>query len=67
MYIVQPRLAGPNFELKTDSEDAVDMLRKKLKSTLKISNNFYIFVQVHELDLSSVVPSLSGPKRPHDR
>eukprot|EP00092_Neocalanus_flemingeri_P037142 GFUD01040430.1.p1 GENE.GFUD01040430.1~~GFUD01040430.1.p1 ORF type:complete len:895 (-),score=230.76 GFUD01040430.1:278-2962(-) len=26
-----------------------------------------IFSSVHELDLSTVVPSLSGPKRPHDR
>jgi len=26
-----------------------------------------VFSEVHELDLSSVVPSLSGPKRPHDR
>ncbi len=25
------------------------------------------FSQVVELDLSTVVPSLSGPKRPHDR
>jgi len=25
------------------------------------------FSSVHELDLSTVVPSLSGPKRPHDR
>ena len=25
------------------------------------------FSEVHELDLSEVVPSLSGPKRPHDR
>ena len=25
------------------------------------------FSEVVELDLSSVVPSLSGPKRPHDR
>ena len=24
-------------------------------------------VQVFELDLATVVPSLSGPKRPHDR
>ena len=24
-------------------------------------------MQVIELDLSTVVPSLSGPKRPHDR
>ena len=27
----------------------------------------YTCVQVFELDLSTVVPSLSGPKRPHDR
>lgn len=26
-----------------------------------------VFSEVHELDLSAVVPSLSGPKRPHDR
>ncbi len=26
-----------------------------------------VFSEVHELDLASVVPSLSGPKRPHDR
>lgn len=26
-----------------------------------------VFSSVHELDLGSVVPSLSGPKRPHDR
>merc|ERR1719340_79580 len=26
-----------------------------------------VFSEVHELDLKSVVPSLSGPKRPHDR
>jgi len=26
-----------------------------------------VFSSVYELDLSSVVPSLSGPKRPHDR
>lgn len=26
-----------------------------------------IILQVVELDLGSVVPSLSGPKRPHDR
>ena len=26
-----------------------------------------VFSQVVELDLGSVVPSLSGPKRPHDR
>ena len=26
-----------------------------------------MFSEVHELDLSSVVPSVSGPKRPHDR
>ena len=26
-----------------------------------------VFSEVVELDLSSVVPSLSGPKRPHDR
>ena len=26
-----------------------------------------VFSEVHELNLSSVVPSLSGPKRPHDR
>lgn len=25
------------------------------------------FSQIVELDLSTVVPSLSGPKRPHDR
>jgi aconitate hydratase len=25
------------------------------------------FSEVHELDLSTVVPSVSGPKRPHDR
>ncbi len=28
---------------------------------------FGFFCQVVELDLSTVVPSLSGPKRPHDR
>ena len=26
-----------------------------------------VFSSVYELDLSAVVPSLSGPKRPHDR
>lgn len=26
-----------------------------------------VFSEVHELDLNDVVPSLSGPKRPHDR
>jgi len=26
-----------------------------------------VFSEIHELDLSNVVPSLSGPKRPHDR
>lgn len=26
-----------------------------------------VFTQVVELDLSTVVPSVSGPKRPHDR
>ena len=26
-----------------------------------------VFSEVHELDLGNVVPSLSGPKRPHDR
>lgn len=31
------------------------------KSVLNIS------LQVVELDLSTIVPSLSGPKRPHDR
>ena len=25
------------------------------------------FSEIHSLDLSEVVPSLSGPKRPHDR
>jgi aconitase A len=25
------------------------------------------FSEIYELDLSTVVPSLSGPKRPHDR
>ena len=28
---------------------------------------FYGYIQIFELDLSTVVPSLSGPKRPHDR
>ena len=26
-----------------------------------------VFSEVHHLDLATVVPSLSGPKRPHDR
>ena len=26
-----------------------------------------MFSEVHHLDLATVVPSLSGPKRPHDR
>lgn len=26
-----------------------------------------VYTEVHELDLSTVVPSMSGPKRPHDR
>lgn len=26
-----------------------------------------VFTQIYELDLSTVVPSLSGPKRPQDR
>ena len=26
-----------------------------------------VYSQVIELDLASVVPSMSGPKRPHDR
>jgi aconitate hydratase len=26
-----------------------------------------IYTKVHELDLNTVVPSMSGPKRPHDR
>lgn len=26
-----------------------------------------VFSAVYELDLSTVVPSMSGPKRPHDR
>ena len=30
-------------------------------------SNDPVFSEVHHLDLGSVVPSLSGPKRPHDR
>lgn len=33
----------------------------------KLSSQDPVFSEVLELDLSSVVPSVSGPKRPHDR
>lgn len=32
-----------------------------------ISSQDPVFTQVIELDLCTVVPSVSGPKRPHDR
>ena len=41
---------------------AVGMLRDYTNTT-----EDPVFSEIHELDLSNVVPSLSGPKRPHDR
>ena len=32
-----------------------------------IFHDIMMFLQIVELDLSTVTPSLSGPKRPHDR
>ncbi len=53
-------------------------LNNKLRQLLKIGVIFLCrdfseteqnpyFSEIYELDLSTVVPSLSGPKRPHDR
>ena len=58
---------------QTGREDKkVEMIREYLKVSKMLRNysdekSDPVFTEVHELDLSSVVPSMSGPKRPHDR
>merc|ERR1712013_705507 len=60
--------------LKQTSRDAkVIAYVEKYMETVGMLRDFSLteqdptFSSVHELDLSTVVPSLSGPKRPHDR
>lgn len=36
-------------------------------SFLETDYQIFVIFQVVELDLTTIVPSLSGPKRPHDR
>merc|ERR1712123_277661 len=58
---------------KTSRDEKVIAYVKKYMETVGMLRDFSntaqdpIFSSVHELDLSTVVPSLSGPKRPHDR
>ncbi|KAL9645914.1 hypothetical protein ABK040_001023 [Willaertia magna] len=55
------------------SEDKINVIQNYLKANdLFILNHntdeqFIKYNQVLELDLSTIVPSLAGPKRPHDR
>ncbi|KAL7641800.1 UNVERIFIED_CONTAM: hypothetical protein RMT77_007674 [Armadillidium vulgare] len=54
------------------SEEKIQMIEAYLK-TVKMFRNYLdpsedpVYSQVVELDLSTVVPSVSGPKRPHDK
>lgn len=53
-------------------QELIDLIRKYLKAT-KLFRNYDdvsqdpVFSEVIELDLASIVPSLSGPKRPQDK
>lgn len=54
------------------ADDKVQVIEAYLKATNQLRNfsdasQDPVFTQIVELDLSSVVTSVSGPKRPHDR
>lgn len=54
-------------------ENVISYIESYLKAVKMFRNDFHDasedpqFTKVIELDLSSIVPSTSGPKRPHDR
>jgi len=58
---------------QTSRDENVITYVKKYMETVGMLRDFSssqqdpIFSSIHELDLADVVPSLSGPKRPHDR
>ena len=43
------------------------LMQTAIIEAIKFSSRTSVFLQVVELDLGGIVPSLSGPKRPHDR
>jgi len=60
------------FSILGRSEEHIDKIEKYLESVRMLRNyddssQDPIFSEVVTLDLSTVVSSVSGPKRPHDR
>lgn len=60
------------FFVADRDEKMIEMIETYLKATKQFRNysstdNDPVFTQVVELDLASVVSSVSGPKRPNDR
>ncbi|CAG0912667.1 unnamed protein product [Notodromas monacha] len=62
-----------DYLIQTNRDSVKISVMKKYLELVKMFRNFAdstqdpVFSTVVELDLSSVVPSVSGPKRPHDR
>ena len=61
-YLVQTSREQKSVEYITAYLKAAGMFRD-----FNNENQDPVFSEMHQLDLASVVPSLSGPKRPHDR
>ena len=61
-YLVQTSREKKNVEYITAYLKAAGMFRD-----FNNESQDPVFSEVHHLDLATVVPSLSGPKRPHDR
>ncbi len=62
------------YLVQTNRDDKVIKYAEKYLKAVKMFRNDYndssedpVFSQVVELDLGSITPSVSGPKRPHDR
>ena len=61
-YLVKTSREAKSVEYITAYLKAAGMFRD-----FNNENQDPVFSEVHHLDLATVVPSLSGPKRPHDR
>jgi aconitate hydratase len=70
-YFPQDVEAIKYLKLTNRSSDRIDLIEKTLKSQGLLRdyrvNDSIKFTDVLELDLNTVEPCISGPKRPHDR